>query len=903
MARIWFCSAVWIFALPEPAWSLYTLINTEAFLGDPFNLWIDDSTRSLEGGVGSGVKFATVGASDCTADAGGVSEISPVVVLSQGGLLITTVLFTEIGYFVACYRRPGGDLEILGTGNVITVKGVSAVSPTTFSTQADQIITFTGGGMDRSAGGDSAKLVLNTAALCDGALVPGTSEETDLGPDDLANQITAEISVKITQAGTYIACYKFAGTSDYIYISGFDLSVEGLDEYVPTTTDVMIATGFSFFGLGLDTRPAGDKMKFVEDGQDCTAPAAGGIDEVTDLGPGDEEGATYSRITVIFKLAGIFKVCYQVGGLAYTLQSATLLVKGPTSITPTLTYSGVETRFTVEGKGLDRSGDEAFFVEAGAADCTASAVSRIITDLGPDGLSDQDTAEIYNITFNAGSFQLCYKMATGSDFALVPAVVSVPTPFPTPEPTALPTAAPTVVPTLVPTAVPTVVPTALPTVVPTAEPTELPTPEPTLVPTQLPTPEPTEIPTPAPTPLPPGAPTAAPTAPTPAPTELPTPDPTTAPTAVPTFAPTPPPTPAPTIAPTAVPTAIPTAIPTDTPTVIPTEVPTLPSGFIAVQARVGQYYIILIDVTGFAVDDVVMVAPGTPQREKKQIIQINGNTFILHAPLFFDHSPGTEVASLGITFLGNDPVTRYGSKKTKFWLPNYTPVPLLRTPRVHMLGSTFPGEKVDLQWFERFVLTRPDGTHLVKVHIKRNARLRKNSTLSGSFETLDITLVDSPFPLQSLRAPVHGGADTTEAWQDYVVDDGAVQFRVGRRLHDLPRVYSKTFEYVYVQTPDITFAICPAHAAIEYPSDARKALKYAHLDMFILDMFDVRRFTGVLPELWGIIPLSDEVRSYTVQPGTEENGTRPDRSNPLEFAKIEELIEPSWEWPGTLASL
>merc|ERR1711957_336937 len=37
--------------------------------------------------------------------------------------------------------------------------------------------------------------------------------------------------------------------------------------------------------------------------------------------------------------------------------------------------------------------------------------------------------------------------------------------------------------------------------------------------------------------------------------------------------------------------------------------------------------------------------------------------------------------------------------------------------------------------------------------------------------------------------------------------------------------------------------------------------KYAHLDVEILDMRDHKLFEGVLPELWGYRPLSDNTRS------------------------------------------
>nr|AGN32901.1 golgi/lysosome glycoprotein [Trypanosoma rangeli] len=69
-----------------------------------------------------------------------------------------------------------------------------------------------------------------------------------------------------------------------------------------------------FYGYNLDTRPDGDRAKFVNDAEDCaTAKPAGGVAEATDLGPGDSygPGTTYTLWTWVLRNAGAFKLCYK----------------------------------------------------------------------------------------------------------------------------------------------------------------------------------------------------------------------------------------------------------------------------------------------------------------------------------------------------------------------------------------------------------------------------------------------------------------------------------------------------------------------------------------------------------------------------------------------------------------
>lgn len=233
---------------------------------------------------------------------------------------------------------------------------------------------------------------------------------------------------------------------------------------------------------------------------------------------------------------------------------------------------------------------------------------------------------------------------------------------------------------------------------------------------------------------------------------------------------------------------------------------------------------------------------------------------------------GSSVQVVSVSVVGSDPITRYGSNSVKFWLPNFILVSLLKTKHINLLGSTFPGPSKDLQWFERFVITSPESLPIVQVSIKKNI-VHNRTAPPRLFSQLDITIENSASPLKEMT-PVHVGKAGREMWQDFATHGGSVRFRVGRQQHNPPRVESNTYEYVYIQTPDLVFGIAPSHAAVEFrnewfQNERKSAYQYTHLDMMIIHQEGERNFGGILPELWGVRPMSDEVRAMTIAPGDE----------------------------------
>eukprot|EP00913_Durusdinium_trenchii_P003024 g2796.t1 len=74
--------------------------------------------------------------------------------------------------------------------------------------------------------------------------------------------------------------------------------------------------------------------------------------------------------------------------------------------------------------------------------------------------------------------------------------------------------------------------------------------------------------------------------------------------------------------------------------------------------------------------------------------QIHGGSSHLPTPLRAG-SPGATIQNFGPAsqFTGGDPVTYFGGKKWKFWMPLHKELLLLATPEIRLYGSAFPGRQ------------------------------------------------------------------------------------------------------------------------------------------------------------------------------------------------------------------
>ena len=165
-------------------------------------------------------------------------------------------------------------------------------------------------------GGDAAKVVTSSGSCSDSA-AGGTSEVTDLGPDNTDGVTQAEAGFTFTVAGDYKVCYKLAGGS-YAQVGSSTLTVAAV---APTafSDDGAVTTGSSetitfLDGNGLNLLTGGDSSKIVSSNDTCAYQVAGGTSEVTDLGPDNSQGSVNATAAFSFTIAGSYKVCYKVAG-------------------------------------------------------------------------------------------------------------------------------------------------------------------------------------------------------------------------------------------------------------------------------------------------------------------------------------------------------------------------------------------------------------------------------------------------------------------------------------------------------------------------------------------------------------------------------------------------------------
>jgi len=222
---------------------------------------------------------------------------------------------------------------------------------------------------------------------------------------------------------------------------------------------------------------------------------------------------------------------------------------------------------------------------------------------------------------------------------------------------------------------------------------------------------------------------------------------------------------------------------------------------------------------------------------------------------------GTRIINAGpaISYTGSDPITFFGGQKFKFWFPLHEEMLMLQTPELRIYGQVFPGPELGLQWFGHLRVLRTDGTPVARVNIKRGGLNHTSSRCSSrKLDSLDVFLGTSASPLRELnRRPMEfvAGKD--------------VRFELNCRQQARPQLASSRTEYLHFETPSIAFLIVAAHAGNEFPNDAKLALKYKHLDFLILEMPRKETFTGVLPEIWGLVPRSPAVEAMLVPPAPE----------------------------------
>jgi hypothetical protein len=215
----------------------------------------------------------------------------------------------------------------------------------------------------------------------------------------------------------------------------------------------------------------------------------------------------------------------------------------------------------------------------------------------------------------------------------------------------------------------------------------------------------------------------------------------------------------------------------------------------------------------------------------------------------------------------SDPITMVNGSVTKFWIPPDVFSPLFVAPDCVIMVLPLLGPTEDLQWFDRFLITRPDGGKIADIGIRRQLTAGHSGNRSsrfrrGFFNQLEVRLWGNKRPEERLR-------------QVLMVDDsGTIKIGLGSQKLFRPRTHSGDLaEYIYVETPTTSFVVFASHAGNEFPYDLHLQRKYTHLDLISLNMDSSSYFSGILPELWGSIPMSEEVAAMLIPPSATEAKT------------------------------
>eukprot|EP00930_Biecheleria_cincta_P039690 TRINITY_DN27262_c0_g2_i1.p1 TRINITY_DN27262_c0_g2~~TRINITY_DN27262_c0_g2_i1.p1 ORF type:complete len:1548 (+),score=197.19 TRINITY_DN27262_c0_g2_i1:171-4814(+) len=232
---------------------------------------------------------------------------------------------------------------------------------------------------------------------------------------------------------------------------------------------------------------------------------------------------------------------------------------------------------------------------------------------------------------------------------------------------------------------------------------------------------------------------------------------------------------------------------------------------------------------------------------------------------------GLHTHHLGVA--GHDPIARFGDRVVEFELPPGQLSPLLQTPDMKLHGETFEGGGSWEQWFNKMVLTSPDGDRWLQVSIKKNLlSFNRSKSPAGSFESLEVQLghgnISNPWATTELTE--------TDTQIPYGFLGLHVRFRKMERHWkngvQFPTIGQASRECMDVAGEVIHFYICSAPAN-EYLGAWQRylSIQYAHLDIAVLEVTNSSAVEGLFPELWGMRPLS--ASSKSVIKTTESKGS------------------------------
>jgi len=189
---------------------------------------------------------------------------------------------------------------------------------------------------------------------------------------------------------------------------------------------------------------------------------------------------------------------------------------------------------------------------------------------------------------------------------------------------------------------------------------------------------------------------------------------------------------------------------------------------------------------------------------------------------------------------------------------------LLETPEVRVLGSVFEGGGPWEQWFDHIVVTPRTGDRFLRIKMRRDLLETNNTRLpTADFRTLDVSLGwgsehDARATVTKIPGPQ---VPVPFSFLGHEVAFEKIQ-RVGQKF---PAIGRHLRECAEVAGPSVRFHVCSSPASEYYGAQRHLSIKYAHLDFMIANIREHEEVSGLLPELWGLQPMSDSTKACLVE--------------------------------------
>jgi len=197
-----------------------------------------------------------------------------------------------------------------------------------------------------------------------------------------------------------------------------------------------------------------------------------------------------------------------------------------------------------------------------------------------------------------------------------------------------------------------------------------------------------------------------------------------------------------------------------------------------------------------------------------------------------------------------DPVTVFHGKRTQFWIPDGIFVELIAVGGDVLHGMANAWSLVgDHQWFTKFKV-EVQGREAVRVAARPDLLAKASA---------DDTQLRGPKPLQTLDIRLDGVFEKNVTGQQKA-GGGTVVVTAQRQRTRLGRTFK---EMVTIETENMAVALFSS-SATKF-SDEALQLRNVHLDMMLTNV-DLDKSSGVLPELWGIRPMSRQVMAMLSNP-------------------------------------